>query len=246
MSARLDSEHDVLPAENAGDRVHAAADSLAEKNDIGLDAGPLVAEQLACSCDTSLDLVDHHENVVLVAKLAHAAEVVIIGHHNTSLALNGLDKEASDLLAVYLEGLLQSGSIVVGDRLAGRRARRANAGQVRAIVLPALRVGRHCDGGKSPAVEVLRDAEHQRLVLGNALGLVAPLARNLDGRLHGFRASVHGQHHVETGHARDLLGEFREDIVVEGSAAEGQAAGLVDECLDELGVAVSLVDGGVC
>jgi len=205
-----------------------------------------VAEQLAGSRNASLDLVNHHKDIVLVAKLAHAAQVVVIGHNNTSLALDRLNEEASDLLAVRLESLLKRRDIVVGNGLASGRAVCADAWKVRAVVLSALRVCGHGDRSERPAVEVLLHAEHQRLVLGNALGLVSPLARNLDGRLHGFCAGVHGQHHVEAGHARDLLGELGEDIVVECSAAEGQAAGLVDKSLDELRVTMALVHSRVC
>lgn len=145
-----------------------------------------------------------------------------------------------------LEGFLQSGDVVVRDRLAGGRAVCADTRKVRTVVLSALGVCGHGDRGERPAVEVLLHTEHKRLVLGNALGLVSPLARNLDSRLYRFCASVHGQNHVEAGHARDLLGELGEDIVVECSAAECQAAGLVDKGLDELRVAVALVHSGVC
>lgn len=34
----LDSEHDIFSAEDAGDRVHATRDSLAEQDNVGLDA----------------------------------------------------------------------------------------------------------------------------------------------------------------------------------------------------------------
>lgn len=94
-------------------------------------------------------------------------------------------------------------------------------------------------------MKVLRHRQDQGLVLGNALCLVAPLSRNLDGRLDGLCARVHGQDHVEAKRLGDDLGKARKDIIVKGSRAQGQGAGLVDEGLDELGVAVALVDGAV-
>lgn len=94
-------------------------------------------------------------------------------------------------------------------------------------------------------MKVLGDAEDQGLALLNALDLVCPLAGNLDGRLGGLGTGVHGQHHVVAEDVADLFGPLGEDIVVEGARAQGQARGLVDESLDELGVAVALVDGAV-
>ena len=59
------------------------------------------------------------------------------------------------------------------------------------------------------------------------------------------RTRAHGQHHVEAEHARHELGEAREHVVVECAAAQCEALRLVGQGLDQLGVAVALVDGGV-
>lgn len=66
-------------------------------------------------------------------------------------------------------------------------------------------------------MEVLGSAKDQCLALLNALDLVSPLAGNLDGSLRGLGTGVHGQHHVVTEDAADLLGPLGENIVVEGS-----------------------------
>jgi hypothetical protein len=101
------------------------------------------------------------------------------------------------------------------------------------------------DTAHSSAMEVLLHREDQRLVLRDALDLVTPLARNLDCRLDRFRACVHGQDHVEAEQLGGIFGEAREDIVVESSTAQGQPRRLLSQRLDELGVAVALVDGAV-
>jgi hypothetical protein len=70
-------------------------------------------------------------------------------------------------------------------------------------------------------MEVLLNAEHQCLILWNALHFVTPLPRNLDSCLNGFRAGIHWQNHVEAKKLGGELREFREYIVIESPAAEG-------------------------
>jgi len=94
-------------------------------------------------------------------------------------------------------------------------------------------------------VEVVGGAKDEGLALLDALDLVGPLAGDLDGRLDGLGARVHGQHHVEAEQAADLLGPDGEHVVVEGARAQRQPAGLFGEGLDQLRVAVALVDGAV-
>jgi hypothetical protein len=95
-------------------------------------------------------------------------------------------------------------------------------------------------------VEVLLDREDQSLVLGDALDFVSPLARNLHCGLNSLSTSVHGQDHVESKQLGGVLGEAWEHIVVEGTTAESQSRSLLSQSLDELRVAVALVDGAVC
>ena len=94
-------------------------------------------------------------------------------------------------------------------------------------------------------MEVVLGAEDQSLALLDALDLVRPLPGNLDGRLDCLGASVHRQHHIIPKHLLHLLGPLGKDIVVERARAEGQSARLLGERLDELRVAMPLVDGAV-
>ncbi|KAI6751061.1 hypothetical protein HG530_013975 [Fusarium avenaceum] len=87
--------------------------------------------------------------------------------------------------------------------------------------------------------------ESGSLLLGNALDLVCPLAGNLDGSLDGLCTSAHWQNHVVAKDAADLLSPLGKDIVVEGSGAESQPAGLLSKSLDELGVTMALIDSAV-
>lgn len=94
-------------------------------------------------------------------------------------------------------------------------------------------------------MEVLLGSKDQSLMSRDALDLVCPLPGNLDSGLDGLRAGVHGESHVVAEHGVDLFGPLGEHIVVEGAGAEGEPAGLLGEGLDELGVAVALVDSTV-
>lgn len=95
-------------------------------------------------------------------------------------------------------------------------------------------------------MEVVLRTEDHRLVLGDALDLVTPLAGDLEAGLDRLRTGVHGEDHVEPKVLGDHFGELGEDIVIERARAKRQARGLVDERSDQLGVAMALVDCGVC
>lgn len=242
VSARLDGEHDFLLAENSRDRVHATTDSLAEKDKVGLDTTPFVAQHLASASNSSLNLVTDHQDVVLVAQLTHFSEVVLIRHDDTCFTLNGLDQESGSVLAVLLKHLLEICNVVVADWLVVGRVAGANVGQVGTVVVSGLGVSGHGDGCElhcvlasaqkqhavlwcayCSTVEVLLRGEDPGLILRNALDLVSPFACNLDGSLHSLSTSVHGQDHLETQHRGDLLGEAREDIVVECARAQRES-----------------------
>lgn len=95
------------------------------------------------------------------------------------------------------------------------------------------------------AVEVVLSTQNDRLVLGNTLHFVPPLTGDLDAGLDRLGASVHGQNHVKAEVASDELGKTREYIIVESAGAQGEAGSLIHESLDQLRVAVALVDSGV-
>jgi hypothetical protein len=95
------------------------------------------------------------------------------------------------------------------------------------------------------SVEVLLNREDQSLVLRDSLDFVSPLARNLDCGLNSLSTSVHRQNHVEAKELCGILCEAWEHIVIECATAESQPRSLLCEGLDELGVAVALVDRAV-
>lgn len=264
VCARLDDHHDLLAAKDCADRVHATGNGLAEGDHVGLDAGPFGAQHLTGAANTSLDFVGNEQHIVLGAERLHLGQIVLVGNHDTSLALDGLDDESGSVLAVGIEYLFDIGDIVVSNGLAGGGRRSANVGNIRTVVVLGLGVGREGNGSHllacvsfklipdswskntyCAAVEVFGNGKDESLALLNTLDLVCPFAGNLDGGLGGFGASVHRQHHVVSKDSAHLLRPLGEDIVVEGAGAQRETRSLLGESLDELGVAVPLVDGAV-
>lgn len=235
----LDAEHDVVVGKDGRDGVNTTGQGLTEKENIGLDIVVVNAEQLACAGKTGLDLVGDHEDVVLLAELRDLLEVSLVGNHDTSFTLDGLDQEGGDVLAVVLEDVLEVLDVVVADGAAGLGVDGTDVGEVGAEANAGIGVGGHGDDTDSTSVEVLRAGKNNSLVLWDALLHVAPLAGELDGGLDGLGTGVHGEDLVEAKILGDVLGILAKDIVVEGAGAETELLGLVTEGLDDLGVGVA-------
>ena len=212
---------------------------------------------------TSLDLVADQKHVVLGAKFPDLLQVFIVRDNDTGFSLNRLHQEGSNLVAVRLESDLKVFGVVVPDWPPSEGAHWADAGKIRSVVVAGFGIGRHGNRGKSAAVEIFGHGQDNRLVLRNTLNLVTPLACNFEAGLDRLRTSVHRENHVVTEvlanrqnerahgkredstHLGDKLGEYGEHIVVERSRRQSEPLGLLDECTDNLGMAVSLVNSGV-
>lgn len=96
------------------------------------------------------------------------------------------------------------------------------------------------DNTNSATMKIPLGTEHDRLPTRYALAHIRPLPRQLDRRLDGLGAGVHGEDHVVAEHLRDGAGELAEEGVVEGAGGEGEFLGLGDEGGDDAGVAVAL------
>ena len=102
-----------------------------------------MAEHLTRPCNTGLNLVADEKNVVLVAKSANLPQVAVVRHDDTSLALNRLNKERSSVLSMLLKNLTNVIHVVVPDAFASGGADASNVGQIGAVVLARLGIGRH-------------------------------------------------------------------------------------------------------
>ena len=160
------------------------------------------------------------QDAVLVADLPQALQVALRRDDHAALAL--------DRLHEHRAGLRRDGGpdrldvAVLHDRKPGVKGPK-----------PARRVGvgREADDGGGAAVEVALRHDDLALGIGDALDVVAPLARGLDGGLHRLRPAIHGQRLVEAGERAQLLQQDGQAVVAEGPRGEGQLAGLGDQGL---------------
>lgn len=95
-------------------------------------------------------------------------------------------------------------------------------------------------------MEVALHAQHDGLALGHTLLHVRPLPGQLDRRLDGFSTGVHGEDTLVREHLCDLPGEPGKHGVVERARGQGQFLSLLDERVDDPGVAVALTDRQTC
>ncbi len=94
-------------------------------------------------------------------------------------------------------------------------------------------------------MEVVLAGQDLGLAGGDALDVIGPLARNLDGGLDGLGAGVHRQDLVVAEVLGDVLLVGAEHTVVEGAGGERELLGLLGHRPHDAGVTVSLVDGAV-
>ena len=145
-----------------------------------------------------------------------------------------LDRLEQERAGVRSNGALQRLGVAERNRDEARRE------WSEAVLIKRLG-GEAGDGGGAPVKIVFADDDFG-VVQGDALAGVAPPASGLDGRLHGFRAGVHRQHHLHAAELREFGAEERELIVAEGARGERNPLGLFLERLDDARMAVALID----
>src|SRR2546429_8025192 len=130
----------------------------------------LVGPEVAGASNACLDLVEDEEVARLVAELAEAGQVAVVGHDDAALALDGLDEHGG---RPAVDGALEGLQVVVGDVL------EAGGKRLEAVVVLLLGGCRH--GGQGPAVEAAVHADDVAAVASAVL--LGPLPGELDGRL---------------------------------------------------------------
>jgi hypothetical protein len=85
---------------------------------------------------------------VLVTQGASLLQVILVGHDDTGLTLNGLDQEGGQVRAGRFKGRAQSSLVIVGDGLLGAGDGAPDTGEIGPVVLAGLRVRGQRDGGE--------------------------------------------------------------------------------------------------
>ena len=182
---------------------------------------------------------------MLAAQRGDLRKVVCRGHDNTGLTLDWFQDDGGDVLT--LGGLQNRDEVLcvaVSDLVGGVTT--GNVGhEGPEVQLGVFVVGTQTDGTESSAVEVTLCTKDDGLVLRNVLFHVPPSSGELQRGLDGLCTGVHGQNGFEAEKLGDELGEFCVHVIVERSGGQSQSLRLLGQGLDDVRMAVTLVDGGV-
>ena len=232
MLPGLDGEHDLVARQHGGHGHEAAAERLAQHQDVGLHALVVARQHAPRARNARLHLVRDEQHVVALAGGGDGGEVAVRRHHHARLALDGLHLKRHDV-GVRRQRRLQRAHVGVRHL--------AQAGQQRAVAAVAVRVVGRRHGGHGAAPEVAVRKQHDGGVRRHALHLVPPPPRQLQRRLARLHARVHGQHAVVPKQARDVLLVRPQLVVVEGARRQRDARRLLAQRAQQARVAVPLV-----
>src|SRR6266545_296531 len=214
-----------LARPDAGQRIEAVGQRLAEHDDVGLDAEMLDRPQLAGAEETHLDLVDHQQDAVAVQHLLELDEEILRRNYVAAGALDWLDVERGifglaglgipDAVVFALEQALERSYAVEAVFLLAHALRSPEVigerHELRAVaempVAAAITVGRgDRRGAQRAAVIAALEGEHQAF---SVRGIAHELERILD-RLRAADVEMHADLETELGLgiARDQGGEL--------------------------------------
>mmetsp|Transcript_27608 Transcript_27608/g.95460 ORF Transcript_27608/g.95460 Transcript_27608/m.95460 type:complete len:287 (-) Transcript_27608:54-914(-) len=195
-------------------------------------------EKVAGARQPGLHLVADEQRAVRGADLLALRQVAVVGDNDARLTLDGFHHEGSHLVGPQLCDLgFERLGVVVGHRV--------EVGHVRPIALVRVRVGGRRDRGQGAPPEVLLGKDDMRLVLSDALHVVRPAARELDGCLARLDARVHRKNAVEAQQLRHELLERAQAVVVERTRRQRERRALLLHGFDQPRVAVALVHRAV-
>src|SRR5690606_22836923 len=83
-------------------------------------------------------------------------------------------------------------------------------------------------------------------VFRNALYNICPFSGDFDSGFNSFGTTVHRQDHLVSSQISQFFVKKTQFIIAESTGSQTNFVGLVDACLDNARVTVTLVDGGVC
>ena len=205
---------DLATGDHGGHGHVAAAQRLADEDDVGLEAPVLQREPPAGAPEPGLDLVEDEQGAVAPAERLRPLQVAR-RHGGHEPALDRLDDEGRDVLGAQLR--LQGGEVAVGNELA--------TGQQRAEALLEELVAHHRERPERDAVKAALARDQARSP--------GRRARELHGGVHGLGPGAREEDGIEGGRQApaELLGEHaRQRRVVQLDAVDeiGGQRGLQD------------------
>ncbi len=229
---------------------HARCNAFGDADDIGLDTGVLNGPPLPCPARAGLHLIRNHQDAVTVADAANLLQEVCRSDDVSSLTLNGLEDDRSDLLGRQnrLEELLFD----VARAVKGKRLFLLRPAAASAIGIGIAHV-MHAGNERSEAALLLRlrggqrKRSHRAAVKGAEEADDVLPARVVSGKLHSaldrLGAGVAVVEPVRAGHGRNgaqPLCKLDHVLVVEVCPGHmQQLAGLLLDCLDHLGMTMA-------
>ena len=175
--------HDKGISTNTRNRQHATGHTLAHNKKIRLHTLPIDAHHLACATEASLNLVSRHQHVILRTQITNSLNISVVGNNHTALALDRFNEYSANIW-VSFQHALKVFQVVVFKQF--------EASSERAELMIARRVVASARSRDRAAPEISSREQNVGLVVGDALGAVAPTAGQFASCLIGFDAGVHG------------------------------------------------------
>ena len=166
---------------------HARAEALGQRHHVRNDARPLMGEPASGAAGSALNLVDHQQPTLLVAKLPHLLQVFHPGRGDPAFALDGLEKDGNDV-GIGLRQRAQRLDVVERD---AHEAAHQGFEALLDLLVPGGR-----EGGERAAVEGFL-VDHDTWLGDSPVVAIEP--SHLDGCLVGFQTRVAEEH---VGHPR--------------------------------------------
>lgn len=193
-------------------------------------------EHVTSTAETSLDLISAHKHVVLSAKFTDFLDISGLGNNDTTLTLDRLNEDTSNV-RISLEHALQVSSVVVVEQLEAR----SEGTELLVTRLIVASAGR----GDRATPEVTSGEQNNGLVVWDALRTVGPSSHQFASGLVGLTATVHRDEFVIAQQVSNVGAELSQLRVVKGARGKCDLSGLVDKGAQDFGVDVTLVASAV-
>lgn len=178
-----------------------AAEAFCGRDDIGLNSGVHIAEELTAASDAGLDFVDDEEDILIITELLHLTEVIVVKDIDAALALHDLKHDCADVIGARVPECVEIAGLAVPEAF----------GEGEEELVEDVLTGSG-EGSDGTAMEGLVHGDDG--ISAVAVLIEAVLSCELDCALIGFRTGVAEEHAGESGSVNDDLRGFGSFIAV--------------------------------